>query len=145
MVRKGMSIILIVAVLLISVGTVFAQGDEPLPPCAGENVSGTVVDVDETTGPVTLQTGEGLCTVTLAEEANHPIANLLGTFFGDVSIADLVEALETVQGCAVEQEGAWLWSPCDVEGAVREQKRTPAIAAGVLSSKASTLGTILPG
>ena len=119
MVRRGVSVVLIVAVLLISVGTTFAQGEEPLPPCAGENVSGTVVDVDEATGLVTLQTGEGLCTVTLAEGAvDHPIANLLGAFFGDVSIDDLVEALETVQGCAVEQEGVWLWSPCDVEGAV---------------------------
>jgi hypothetical protein len=75
--------------------------------------------VDEATGVVTVQTEDGLCTVTLTEgETDHPIATLLGTFFGDVSVDDLIEALEVVQGCAVEQEGVWQWSACDVEGAV---------------------------
>ncbi|HHS97200.1 MAG TPA: hypothetical protein ENK08_04785 [Chloroflexi bacterium] len=120
MIRRGVGVgLLIVAVLLASAGIVSAQGDEPLPPCEGESVSGTVVEVDEATGTVTVQTETGLCTVTLAEDGmDHPIASLLGAFFGDVSIGDLVEALETVQGCAVEQEGGWLWSPCEAEGAV---------------------------
>jgi len=116
---KGISVVLALALASMLVGTVTAQGEEPLPPCAGEGVSGTVVGVDEATGIVTLYTAEGLCTVTLEEgEYDHPIAALLGTFFGDVSTADLVEALEVAQGCAIEEGGTWQWSDCSAEGAV---------------------------
>jgi hypothetical protein len=92
------------------------------PPCEGEGVSGTVVAVDEETGEVTIDTGEGLglCTVTIDGEYDHPIVSLLGSYFGDVSADDLAAALEDTQGYAVYDPvtDEWTWTDGDAEGAV---------------------------
>ena len=90
----------------------FAQG---VPPCVGEGVSGTVVDVDAVSGTVTIKTGDGLfCTVTLVGEYEHPIVELLGTFFGDVSPERLAEALEITHACAVHDNASdtYVWAEC---------------------------------
>src|SRR5512141_763586 len=66
----------------------------PLPLCTGENVSGTVVAVDEATQTVTVNTSTGLCTVTIKESTStHPIVALLGQYFGDDKVGDLLGVL----------------------------------------------------
>lgn len=95
-------------------------GEGEVLPCGGESVSGTVVAVDEETRVVTVDTGDGLCTVMLDGEYDHPIVALLGSYFGDVSAESLTTALEATQGCAVydPDSDAWTWADCDVEDAV---------------------------
>jgi len=95
----------------------YAQG---IPPCGGKAVSGTVVDVDAETGAVTIDTGDGFCTVTLAAEYEHPIVELLGTFFGDVSPEHLADALATTHGCAVYDASSdtYAWAECTAGDAV---------------------------
>jgi len=91
---------------------------ESVPACTGEQVSGTVMAVDETTGTVTIDTGDGAtCSVTLESNTEHPIASLLGKYFGDISAASLTEALTATQGCAQVAEGSGVWSSCDTPGA----------------------------
>ena len=119
---------LVLALALPAVAPVAAQEEPPageILPCEGEGVSGTVVAVDGEAGLVTVYTGDGLlCTVTLDSDYDHPIVNLLGEFFGDVSTDDLAAALEDTeaarQGCAVQDplSGAWAWADCEAEGAV---------------------------
>jgi hypothetical protein len=115
---------LVLALALPAVAPAAAQEEPPageILPCEGEGVSGTVVAVDEETGLVTVYTGGGLlCTVTLDSDYDHPIVDLLGTFFGDMSAGDLAPALDRAQGCAVYDEvgAAWTWADCDAEGAV---------------------------
>jgi hypothetical protein len=121
-IHTKVTLLIILFLALTIVAPVAAQegGDDELSPCGGENVSGTVVAVDEETGVVTIDTGDGLCTVTLDGEYDHPIVTLLGSFFGDVSAETLETALETTQGCAVydPDSDAWTWADCDAEGAV---------------------------
>jgi len=119
---------LVLALALPAVAPAAAQEEPPageILPCEGEGVSGTVVAVDEETGLVTVYTGDGLfpvCTVTLDSDYDHPIVDLLGTFFGDMSAGDLAPALKDTQGCAVyDEEGTALtWTDCgsDIEGVV---------------------------
>jgi hypothetical protein len=104
-VKPLLSLALVLA--LIPVGLVLADA-APTPPCEGENVAGTVVAVDEATGVVTIDTGEGgLCMVTLADrDDEHPIVSLLGRYFGNVSADDLTDALAATQ----------VWVVCDEDG-----------------------------
>lgn len=72
-----------------------------LAPCAGENLSGQVVAVDEATNTVIVQLADGTrCTVTVTGTYDHPIAALLGMYFGDVSASSFAEALTQTEGCA---------------------------------------------
>lgn len=90
--------------------------------CSGGLVSGTIVAVDETTGTVTVDTGGGAtCTVTLNGNTDHPIASLLGEYFGDISSASLTEALTATQGCAQVSGGSGAWTSCDAPGAISVQ------------------------
>ncbi len=118
--RKSIQILisLLVALMLMTAGSVFAQ-DGPTP-CAGDQVAGTVIAVDETTGTVTVDTGEGLCTVTLgADDYDHPIVALLGAYFDDLSPESLTAALGEVDKLAVlTEEGEWVWAEEGDEGAV---------------------------
>ena len=116
------ALILALVLALAAVAPVAAQegGEDEILPCGGESVSGTVVAVDEETGEVTVDTDDGLCTVMLDGEYDHPIVALLGSYFGDVSVESLATALEATQGCAVydpDSEG-WTWADCDADGAV---------------------------
>ncbi|MGD9091256.1 MAG: hypothetical protein PVF74_00300, partial [Anaerolineales bacterium] len=94
-------------------------GDEP-GPCPGDNVSGTVVAVDPSTNMVKIDTGDGLCTVTLDGSYDHPIVTLLGAYFGDVSVKTLEAALQDTTGCALYDDisGTWAWADCESDGAV---------------------------
>lgn len=118
-IRTKVALLLALALTLAVVGYVAAQEGEPTP-CVGESVSGTIVAVDEETGIVTIDTGDGLCTVALGGEYDHPIVALLGAYFGDTSAEDLAAALEATQGCAIYDPGSgtWAWADCDAEGAV---------------------------
>jgi len=104
-VEKKVALVLALALALAVAVPVAAQEGET-PPCEGESVSGTVVAVDDA-GMVTVYSGGGLCTVTLDGEYDHPIVNLLGSYFGDVSAGSLAEPLEVTQGCAVLDSGVW--------------------------------------
>jgi hypothetical protein len=120
-IQKMVALLLAPALTLAVVGSVAAQdGEIPPPPCEGEGVSGTVVAVDEEGGIVTVDTGDGWCTVTLDGEYDHPIVALLGSYFGDVSAGSLAEALDTTQGCAVHDPDSdtWTWADCSDEDAV---------------------------
>ena len=116
------ALVITIALALVFVTPVAAQGaeDDTPAPCAGEGVSGTVVAVDEATGTVTVDTGDGLCTVLLDGEYDHPIVTLLGQYFGDVNAEALAAALDTTQGCAVQdpRDLSWSWADCDAVGAV---------------------------
>jgi len=115
---KKVALLLALALGLAVVVPVAAQEDET-PPCEGENVSGTIVAVDEETGIVTVDSGAGQCTVTLDGEYDHPIVNLLGSYFGDASADSLVEALKATQGYAVcdPDSGECTWADDDTDGA----------------------------
>jgi hypothetical protein len=110
--RPGVFIAIIIFIVTIFgvLSTAYAQA---IPTCEGEGVSGTVVGVSD--GTVTVDTGNGLCTVTLAGgEYDHPIEELLGRFFGDVSPESLADALETTHQCAVYSEAmdSYDWAEC---------------------------------
>lgn len=100
---------------LLPFGFAAASADAP-GPCVGEHVAGTVVAVDESAGQVTIETGEGvLCTVSLGTgDFDHPIVNLLGRYFSEVSLDDLAAALDDTAvwvvcddagGCALAEAG----------------------------------------
>jgi len=118
-IQMKLALFLALALTVVTVIPVAAQEGE-IPPCGGDSVSGTVVAVDEETGEVTVYTAGGLCTVTLDGEYDHPIVDLLGSYFGDVSAKSLTRALEATQGCAAYDtgSGAWTWADCDDEDAV---------------------------
>jgi len=118
-IQTKVPLLLAVALTLAVVGSAAAQEGE-ITPCEGENVSGTVVAVDEETGVVTIDTGGDLCTVTLDDEYDHPIVALLGSYFGGVSAENLAAALEATQGCAVQDPDSegWTWSDCEADDAV---------------------------
>ncbi len=121
-IQTKIALILALVLTLATVVPVAAQegGDDEVLPCGGESVSGTVVAVDEETRVVTVDTGDGLCTVALDGEYDHPIVALLGSYFGDVSAESLAAALEATQGCAIYDPDSetWAWADCDAEGAV---------------------------
>ena len=118
-IEKKVALLLALALALAVVVPVAAQEGEP-PPCEGENISGTIVAVDEETGMVTVDSGDGQCTVTLDGEYDHPIVALLGSYFGDASADSLARALEATQGYAVcdPDTGECTWADGDTEGAV---------------------------
>jgi hypothetical protein len=121
--RFKLGLILAIGMLVLLMGGVVHAQEETAAPCEGETVSGTVVDVDEETGTVTVETEEGTCTVTVESDYEHPIVALLGSYFGDVNLDDLTDALEATQGCAIQdaETGEWAWADCDTEGAVEVQ------------------------
>ena len=119
---KKTVLILCLFYLLVGVFPVFAQAETPPGPCAGNNVSGTVVAVDQVTMIVTLALEDGTrCTVVIDDGAyDHPVIALLGQYFDDVSTEALAESLQTLKGCALFDEtgGTWHWVACDTPGAV---------------------------
>jgi len=122
-VRTKVALLLALALTLAVVGPVAAQEGEEIGACEGDSVSGTVVAVDDETGEVTIDRGDdlGQCTVTLDDgDYDHPIVDLLGSYFGDVSADGLAEALETTRGYAVydSETETWTWTDDpDAEGA----------------------------
>ncbi|MDH5507707.1 MAG: hypothetical protein OEZ02_10850 [Anaerolineae bacterium] len=110
---------LLIIFSLMTFTTAFAQSEEASP-CEGESVAGTVVDVDEETDTATIDTGDGLCTVTLDGEYDHPIVSILGAYFNDASVESLNAALDATEGCALldEETGEYTWVDCETEGAV---------------------------
>jgi hypothetical protein len=119
--RLTLALILVLLLSAFAASTAFADspGDEP-GSCLGDNVSGTVVAVDPSTNMVTIDTGDGLCTVTLSGSYDHPIVTLLGAYFGDVNVETLEAALQDTTGCALYDEGSgtWAWADCDSDGAI---------------------------
>ena len=71
--KKRTIVFIIVTVLLLATFTpASAQELEETPACVGDQVSGTVVAVDEEAGLVTIDYGDGECTVTLTADYGHP-------------------------------------------------------------------------
>jgi hypothetical protein len=111
--RPGLFFVVVICILAVSTVWSTACAQE-VQPCTGDEVAGTVVEVSG--GTVTVDTGTGLCTVTLVGgEYEHPIVELLGKFFGDVSPEHLADALETTQPCAVydDENGGYVWAECE--------------------------------
>lgn len=117
--KKRAFVIVVLILSLLVPGAVYAQEGDPLP-CEGAEVDGTVVAVDEEAGTVTIDTGDGLCTVTLSPGTyEHPIVALLGAYFDDVSAENLAAALEEITRAAVQdEEGNWTWADPEDEGAI---------------------------
>ncbi len=93
--------------------TTTAFAADPVPPCPGAEVSGTVVAVDMATNTVTIDTGSGLCTVSIqaAEAATgQPIVKLLGQVFDRVHIAALGTTLLDTQAWLVLDSSTHTWS-----------------------------------
>ncbi|MGD8822490.1 MAG: hypothetical protein PVG63_05245 [Anaerolineales bacterium] len=93
--RTKLTPIVVMALILGTFSTALAQTEEILP-CSGENIAGTVIGVEDQTVIVETE-GGSLCSVTLSGEYEHPIVELLGNYFGDVSAASLAEALGTLE------------------------------------------------
>lgn len=107
--RAKLTPIIVLALVVGSFSTAFAQTDEILP-CGGENVAGTVIGVEDQT--VIVETDGGtLCSVTLSGEFEHPIVELLGNYFGDVSVESLAEALGSLETMITCEDEA-----CDFAG-----------------------------
>ena len=88
--------------------------------CTGDTISGVVVDVDETTGEITIYTDAGtFCTVVKSlEEYDHPVIDLLGQFFENVSLEELSENLESLQAWVMFDTTTNTWGFSDETGAV---------------------------
>jgi hypothetical protein len=117
--KKAALLLALALALAVAVPVAAQEGEPPPSPCEGERVSGTVVAVDEEAGMVTVDSGDGPCTVTLDSEYDHPIVNLLGSYFGDASADSLAEALKATQGHAVcdLDTGECTWADDDTDGA----------------------------
>jgi hypothetical protein len=116
--KKLQSLFVLIVVFAVALMIATAAQAQGAAACAGGPVSGTIIAVDETSGTVTVDTGGGAtCTVTLNGNTGHPIASLLGKYFGDISAASLTEALTNTQGCAFISGGSGAWASCDAPGA----------------------------
>ena len=112
---RNIVLLLAALALMFPAGLALAANlNEEIGPCPGENVQGTVVSIDEN-GVVTIDTGDGQCTVTLGSDVDQPIAAILGLYFGDVRVDDLSEALDGVSGCASNDGSGWVWAACSSE------------------------------
>lgn len=97
-----------------SLMTTTAFAADPVPPCPGTEVSGTVVAIDMTTNTVTIDTGAGgLCTVTIQAvegASGQPIVQLLGQVFDRIHIAALGTTLMDTQAWLVFDTSTNTWS-----------------------------------
>ena len=111
--RIRKSIFVLMAILLmLPAGLVSAVNlTEEIGPCPGEGVQGTVVGIDEN-GLVTIDTGEGQCTVTLNGDYSHPIVALLAEYFGETDLSTYEDLLSNAQGCALISGSEGTWSDC---------------------------------
>jgi hypothetical protein len=118
-VRITYSILISLALLMSSVaGALASPAAETVPACSGETVSGTVVAVDAATNTITIDTGAGLCAVTLGGSYDHPIVQLLGQRFSNVSLDDftqeVLDQLQHLNACAVPNTdgSGYNWVAC---------------------------------
>ncbi|TES91136.1 MAG: hypothetical protein E3J88_03115 [Anaerolineales bacterium] len=114
MMKRMITFLVLLVLVLSTYGTAFAQEESGVPACEGDNIAGTVVAVDEESGLITvdpdLEVPGDECTVFLTGDFGHPITTLLGSYFGEVNIEDLTEALETTQVCAIQDEVTEIWT-----------------------------------
>jgi hypothetical protein len=96
-----------------------SDGTGAIPSCSGDTISGTVVTVDEESGEVTVYSRGEYCTVTLDGEYGHPIVDLLGKYFNDLTPEGLAEELDAKPtGCALQDaSGNWALVACGTDGA----------------------------
>ena len=110
-IRKSI-LVLMAILLLVPAGLVTASDlTEEIGPCPGENVTGTIVGIDEN-GVVTIDTGDGQCTVTLTGDYSHPIVELLAEFYGEIELSTYEDSLNNAEGCAVISGSEGTWSEC---------------------------------
>ena len=83
-------------------------------------MTGQVVAVNEADGTITFYTEDGICTVAFESEFDHPVVNLLGKYFSNINIEDLVSTMEPTTGWILfdEASNSWLMSDETTEGAV---------------------------
>ena len=121
MIIKKSFVLLFVVVLLalINISSVSAQ-EADVNSCSGDSVTGQVVSVNEADGTIMFYTADGYCTVSTGGELDHPVVNLLGKYFSDVNIDDMLSTLEPVQSFVVfdEESQSWILSDESAEGVV---------------------------
>ncbi len=117
---KKLLAVLIATILVLTMGsTVFAEDE--IPACAGDLVDGTIVDYDPDLNIVTIETEDGLCTITLSDEEQdygHPITTLLGNYFNNLNSdkLDLEEKLAATEVCLDLVDGNYeLYVPAEGE------------------------------
>lgn len=93
---------LVLVLAAVSFTSVMAQEEPEIPACPDGVVSGTVVGYDEETGEVILDVEGELCVVTMTNEYEHPIVNLLGAYFKEIDMEDIGEALGATQVCLID-------------------------------------------
>lgn len=106
MTKKTLTLLLAL-ILVFSLTTAAFAVEEEVLPCEGDQVAGTLVDFDPETNTATVDTGEGLCTVTFNQDYGHPITTLLASYFGSFNPGELTENLENTMVCVLEEEGAY--------------------------------------
>lgn len=92
---------LVLVLVSLTYGAALAQEQTEILPCLDGEVSGTIVAYDEETGIVTLLVDDSLCTVSLTDDYDHPIIDLLGAYFGEIDTEEIAAALENLQVCLV--------------------------------------------
>lgn len=109
--RTPVSIMFTLVLIMSTVaGALAAPFAEELPACSG-TITGTVVAVDPETGTITIDidgsmaTTTDRCTVTVGGDFEHPIVNLLGTRFTNVSPEDfdqaVIDQLQNLNACVL--------------------------------------------
>jgi hypothetical protein len=104
-VRVSFAMLATVGLLLSGVIPAFAGPvGEEVPSCTGENVEGTLVSVDQELGVAVINTADGLCTLTLESEFDHPIVGLFQEQWGNNAAAE--DLSDLLQG---SQEATQVW------------------------------------
>ena len=112
--HKLTTLIIVLILMLTLTGTALAQEVELLP-CEGDTLTGTVIDVDEETGTVTVEDEDGnQCTTTLNGDYDHPITTLLAAYFNEANAEDLRDALDATSVCAVYDAEPDTWRTVEV-------------------------------
>lgn len=112
--KRTIVFIIVTVLLLATVSSASAQEPEGTPACVGDQVTGTVVAVDEEAGLVTIDYGDGECTVSLTSDYGHPIVTLLAAYFSEVDIEAITGALEETQVCVVKDEDTGAYTVVEV-------------------------------
>lgn len=101
MLKRILTFSLVLVLGAVTYTAAFAQDEPVILACPDGQVSGVIAAYDEETGVVTLDVEGVLCTVTLTSDYDHPIIELLGSYFGDIDLEEIMSALENLKVCVI--------------------------------------------
>ena len=107
---------LVVVLVALTFSAAAAQTEPEIPACSDGTISGVIAAYDEETGVVTLNVEGVLCTVTLTDDYDHPIIDLLGAYFGEINLEEIAAALNSLQLCAESVDDNYVVSEPDANG-----------------------------